>query len=732
MGDEKAKKPKPPKLPSGAPRELKDFLACKIMEVDLDPANAGWIPKPDLVPDGLAPTVTPTATGTNSVSVSVGWGFVSLTLPVTITNGQLQVDSTNMPGKQGIDDWVKSFNDALAANNKELSGLEIRNGKIHLTKRVIGAAQPTTTPAPVTPPVTPPATTPPPVTPPTTTDGGDKTGCLIGIILALVLVLGVGIVYMMRDDDSSSTSDTPAPSVSSSSTTSTVEPLDEGQICADLELLEEAMEFFGVTDPCEIDPEDFWDFCDDKFMPCFRGSLPLIVYSPVIGIKHDGANVTDAVTGQTGPSNAEHQAQVVGPLSQAAELEIQSQCGGSWLTGRSPLMETGVTVVKHPLLNYGQCTPYPSLRWGDMWYRYPVLPVDYEVTADPVDSVAPDVTGLTVPTASSFDAAGTTLGLFGLKPLAIECTYQIAPQHVVDRAALCPGDRWVFNAGLNDPRVVSYGAGYVNPLGVAAPTPEQMQEFGDSRLFGPGTLFPCGRGHLGYTVCPEGQEDAKIPTSAFVAGTVVLDRPVPELDPTAFVEVTLIDEYTVRLQRDGDSWSLGSPDGSDTWARAVLRGNSVTFMVPFDEVPEGDLAYSITVGDANSSVPQLPQPVLGVVTSAQGPETPADFFRQMSASIATGDLTYALGRLHPLVLEAFGEDACRTELELRVVPDYEITVDSVGEVAPWTWELPDGRSFDIEAATTVMVRLPSVVDLVEAHLVNIDKQYYWFTICDGR
>ena len=79
MGD----KVKPPKLPPGAPREVADFLACRLMEVDLDPTQAGWIPKPDLVPDGVVPNITPTANGTNAVNVAVGWGFISLTLPVT-------------------------------------------------------------------------------------------------------------------------------------------------------------------------------------------------------------------------------------------------------------------------------------------------------------------------------------------------------------------------------------------------------------------------------------------------------------------------------------------------------------------------------------------------------------------------------------------------------------------------------------------------------------------------
>ena len=124
--------------------------------------------------------------------------------------------------------------------------------------------------------------------------------------------------------------------------------------------------------------------------------------------------------------------------------------------------------------------------------------------------------------------------------------------------------------------------------------------------------------------------------------------------------------------------------------------------------------------------------MLGLVTSTQGPETPGDFFEKLSTSIASGDLTYALERLHPLVLEAFPGDVCRTELSLRVTPDYKITVNTVRDTAPWEWELPDGRSFDVEAATTVSIVLPGNTEPVDGHIVNIDRKYYWFTVCDGR
>ena len=84
------------------------------------------------------------------------------------------------------------------------------------------------------------------------------------------------------------------------------------------------------------------------------------------------------------------------------------------------------------------------------------------------------------------------------------------------------------------------------------------------------------------------------------------------------------------------------------------------------------------------------------------------------------------------MLEAFPGDVCNTELTLRVTPDYKITFKSVGETAPWTWELPDGRTYNVDAATTVSIVLPGEIDPIDAHVVNIERKYYWFTVCDGR
>ena len=554
-----------------------------------------------------------------------------------------------------------------------------------------------------------------------------KPGCLIGILLSVVLFLGAGIGFLVTrggDDKSAATK----ASTSTAAPTTTEKPIDEKLICARLEILQQVLDDFGTNDPCTINPVDFWDACNDTIMPCFAGGVPLIVLSPNVGITHDGS-VPDASTGQTGPSQAEHLVQVLGPLADATtSVDVTSDCGNNTLNGQSALSPTGVTSIKHPLLKYGDCRSNLYYRTANS--RQLIGSYDFTVTDTPVAAGAPVTDGITVPTATTLNAAGTTLGLLGDHSLNLGCTWY-TPNTVSLEFSQCPQDRWVFNAAYNDSRVVAFGAGFINPGGVAAPTADQISSFGPSRLFGPGTLFPCGPGQLGYTACAK--DEATVNTSAFVAGTVSMSTRLDEVPDGTFVKISVAD-YWAQVALKGGTWTLTAKEGDDSQVRAILRGNAITFMIPYDDPATPGLTYTVSVGDDQNTVEtaQPPQPLQGVVTSTQGPETPADFFQELSNSISSGDVTFALDRLHPLVLEAFPGDVCNTELALRVNPDYKITVNSVGETGPWTWELPDGRTYDVDAATTVSIVLPGGTEPIDAHIVNIERKYYWFTVCDGR
>src|SRR5262245_31126328 len=111
----------PPKVPNSAPQSLKDFVACKVDDVELDPAQAGWIPKPKNAPD-VKPTVTVTPGDTpNSANVRVGFGeYIGLTLPVSVSDGHLHVDTSWVPGTDGVDKWVNDLNNFLDSEGKAL------------------------------------------------------------------------------------------------------------------------------------------------------------------------------------------------------------------------------------------------------------------------------------------------------------------------------------------------------------------------------------------------------------------------------------------------------------------------------------------------------------------------------------------------------------------------------------------------------------------------------------
>lgn len=146
--------PKAPKLPKGAPQELKDFVSCKALQVDLQLGEIEWLPKPPVDVDLPKPTVSAAAGATpNSATVTVTWGFISIELPVSITDGQLAVDTTNVSAFPGIgssiDDWVREFNATMRANGKRLAGFTLNGNQLRLTKAAVGVPPPPpgTTPA---------------------------------------------------------------------------------------------------------------------------------------------------------------------------------------------------------------------------------------------------------------------------------------------------------------------------------------------------------------------------------------------------------------------------------------------------------------------------------------------------------------------------------------------------------------------------------------------------------
>ena len=185
----------PPQLPDTAPLDLREFIECRRDSVTITGGELTWLPLPPEVME-YAPTPTlglePGASA-GTGTISIGLGFATLTLPVSIVDGELHMDTSGVsaiPGaKEAIDTWLKELNDWLKKSGKRFKQTSIRNGSVTLTKEPIPVAPAAPPPAPPGPPVK-------PVTPvPPATGGGIGGSCALFGLLGVVLVGVIGAAW---------------------------------------------------------------------------------------------------------------------------------------------------------------------------------------------------------------------------------------------------------------------------------------------------------------------------------------------------------------------------------------------------------------------------------------------------------------------------------------------------------------------------------------------------------
>lgn len=192
MGD-----PQQPPLPESAPAELRDFVACKRASVTIRNGPLDWLPLPAELSDLPKPDLTlEPGTSAGSATISVGFGIFSLSLPASVTNGELQVDTSGLPDmlgdlKQPLDDWIRNLNDWLKANGQRFAAPTVQGGEVTLVKEPIPAAAPPAT-APM-----PPVTPVPPVTPTEKSDKGGWCGLLGLLLIGVIGIAGLGGAYAL-------------------------------------------------------------------------------------------------------------------------------------------------------------------------------------------------------------------------------------------------------------------------------------------------------------------------------------------------------------------------------------------------------------------------------------------------------------------------------------------------------------------------------------------------------
>ena len=133
-------------LPDDVPEEIRDFLSCRSATLTLTDGELGWLEslasgdRPALALGGLRPrlSIQPgDAAGSVTLKISLGWLF-SISIRVAVTNGQLAVDTSGLPGSRAVHDKVAAgvadVNDWFRKNGKQLGVPTIASGSLTLTK----------------------------------------------------------------------------------------------------------------------------------------------------------------------------------------------------------------------------------------------------------------------------------------------------------------------------------------------------------------------------------------------------------------------------------------------------------------------------------------------------------------------------------------------------------------------------------------------------------------------
>ena len=139
------------------------------------------------------------------------------------------------------------------------------------------------------------------------------------------------------------------------------------------------------------------------------------------------------------------------------------------------------------------------------------------------------------------------------------------------------------------------------------------------------------------------------------------------------------------------------------------------------------VAAALWLGSDDDDPVASPAAATGGAAAAEKPE---GFLPVFSAAIRSGDERFLFDRLHPVVVDVYGEQACRVYLSDFVVPDSEFRYRSAAEPAEFTW-VADGMATLVQDVVNVDVTAVSEEGEIDRviHLGLVEGSLRWFADC---
>lgn len=115
---------------------------------------------------------------------------------------------------------------------------------------------------------------------------------------------------------------------------------------------------------------------------------------------------------------------------------------------------------------------------------------------------------------------------------------------------------------------------------------------------------------------------------------------------------------------------------------------------------------------------------------ASAQETPEEFYTLWVAAFRAGDGDFLFERLHPLVLQRYGEQRCITFTDQLQVDDFAVDILRVRTAKTFVYTT-DGESDSLSSALPIRIRLTSGgrTSTQTAHVAYAGDELHWFTDC---